>query len=54
LRDATEVDDFGNPIPPERFTEALKPLVTAISGTVAAFPRKPAADCEDENAEHRA
>ncbi len=39
LHDADQVDDFGDPVVPEQFTQALKPLVTATAETLQAFPK---------------
>jgi hypothetical protein len=39
LNDADKVDKFGDPVPPEQFSQALKPIVTATAETLAAFPQ---------------
>lgn len=36
LHDADKVDDFGDPVPPEQFERALKPIVTAAVETLDA------------------
>jgi hypothetical protein len=42
LHDADKVDAFGDPVPPEQFARALRPLVTAITETLDAFPKETA------------
>lgn len=39
LHDADKMDDFGDPVAPEQFEQALKPLVTAITETLNAVPQ---------------
>lgn len=41
LHNADNVDDFGDPIAPEQFAQALRPIITAITETLAVFPKKP-------------
>jgi hypothetical protein len=36
LHDADKIDDFGDPLPPAQFADALKPIVTAIVETLSA------------------
>jgi len=40
LHDADNEDAFGDPIVPARFSEALRPLVAAITETLKAFPKE--------------
>jgi hypothetical protein len=39
LNDADKVDDFGDPVLPEQFSQALRPVVTAITETLEVFPK---------------
>lgn len=46
LHDADQVDDFGDPIAPAQFTQALKPIITATVETLQAFPKAPISGVE--------
>jgi len=52
LHDADQVDDFGDPIAPAQFDQALKPVVTATAETLDAFPKERIREVEPADA-HR-